>query len=191
MFPLVFILISRLWSIDPVPIKQRPRAIMPYLRDALLALLAIETLLVCPRFLTFVNFAVGGPANGWRLLSDSDFDWGQGLIDLRHWMEDHNVHRVALGYFGYIDPAVYGIQFNPINHPGKNQYVAVSSYFLDGMQNRAVTARNQRSVIGLPYGRQLQAKTPIAVAGHTIFIYSADAVEAAALEWKSGVPPGQ
>ena len=33
---------------------------------------------VCPRFLTFVNFAVGGPSNGWRLLSDSDFDWGQG-----------------------------------------------------------------------------------------------------------------
>jgi hypothetical protein len=189
MFPLVFILISRLWSIDPVPINA-PRAVMPYLRDALLALLAIETLLVCPRFLTFVNFAVGGPSNGWRLLSDSDFDWGEGLIDLRHWMDDHHVPSVALAYFGYMDPAVYGIRFSPIIHPGQNQYVAVSSYFLDGMQNRMVTGRNQRAVIGLPYGRQLQAKQPIAVAGHTIFIYSADEVEAAALESTAGVPPG-
>jgi hypothetical protein len=190
MFPLVFILISRLWSIEPVPVKKRPRAVMPYFRDALLAVLAIETLLVCPRFLTFVNFAVGGPSNGWRLLSDSDFDWGQGLIDLRHWMNEHQVPSVALAYFGYVDPAVYGIQYSPITHPGNNKYVAVSSYFLDGMQNRVVTARNQRAVIGLPYGRQLQAKRPIAVVGHTIFIYSADEMEGAALEWKAGVPPG-
>jgi len=155
-----------------------------------LALLAVETLLVCPRFLTFVNFAVGGPSNGWRLLSDSDFDWGQGLIDLRRWMNDHQVHSVALAYFGYVDPAAYGIQFSPIIHPGKNKYVAVSSYFLDGMENRAVTGRNQRAVVGLPYGRQLQAKAPIAVVGHTIFIYSADEMEGAALEWKAGAVPG-
>jgi hypothetical protein len=190
MFPLVFILISRLWSIEPVPLKKRPRAIMPYLRDALLAVLAVETLLVCPRFLTFFNFAVGGPANGWRLLSDSDFDWGQGLIDLRRWMNDHQVQSVALAYFGYVDPAAYGIQFSPINHPGKNKYVAVSSYFLDGMQNRVVTSRNERAVIGLPYGRQLQAKQPVAVAGHTIFIYSADEMEGAALQWRAGGAPG-
>ncbi|HEX4055638.1 MAG TPA: glycosyltransferase family 39 protein [Tepidisphaeraceae bacterium] len=181
MFPLGFILISRLWSIDPVPLNQ-PRSVMPYLRDGLLAFLAVETLLVCPRFLTFVNFAVGGPANGWRLLSDSDFDWGQGLIDLRNWMSDHHVPSVALAYFGYVDPAVYRVNFLPIIHPGDDQYVAVSSYFLDGLENRVVTGRNRRSIVALPYSRSLQAKPPVAVVGHTIFIYSRDEVEAAAVE---------
>ncbi len=189
MFPLGFILISRLWSIDPVPLNQ-PATVLPYLRDGLLALLAVETLLVCPRFLTFVNFAVGGPANGWRLLSDSDFDWGQGLIDLRNWMQRQHVRSVALAYFGFVDPAVYGVRFLPIIHPGDNQYVAVSSYFLDGLENRVVTGRNRRSIVALPYSRALQAKPPIAVAGHTIFIYSREEVEAAAVESTGPVVPG-
>ena len=191
MFPLAFILISRLWSIDPVPLRQSRRiGILPYVRDALLALLAVETLLVCPRFLTFVNFAVGGPSNGWRLLSDSDFDWGQGLIDLRHWMNDHQVSSIALAYFGYVDPAVYGVHFAPIIHPGDNQYVAVSTYFLDGLENRVVTGRSQRAIVALPYSRALQAKLPVAIAGHTIFIYQRNEVEEAATESAAGTGTG-
>jgi hypothetical protein len=183
-FPLAFILISRIWSVD----RRNPaktRSFLPYLRDALLGLLAVETLWVCPRFLTFVNFAVGGPSNGWRLLSDSDFDWGQGLIDLRHWMQDNQVSDVTLTYFGLVDPAAYGIHYTPIIQRSDAEYVAVSSYFLDGLKARIVTRwdpatnRNERTWIGLRYGKALQAKAPVAVAGYTIFIYSRDAVESA------------
>lgn len=180
-FPFAFVLISRLWSMDRSPTK-RSRSLLPYLRNGLLAMLTVETLLVCPRFLTFVNFVVGGPANGWRLLSDSDFDWGQGLIDLRNWMRVHHTDNVALAYFGYVDPAVYGIQFKPIIHPGDDQVVAVSSYFLDGLQNRMVTGAHQRAIVGLPYYKALQEKPPIATAGHTIFIYSREEIESAAEE---------
>ncbi|MGD0464904.1 MAG: glycosyltransferase family 39 protein [Tepidisphaeraceae bacterium] len=186
MFPPGFILISRLWSIDPVPVKkqpvQEPRSVTPYLRDALLALLAVETLLVCPRFLSFVNFAVGGPSNGWRLLSDSDFDWGQGLIDLRNWMRDHQIHSVALAYFGVVDPTVYGVRYTPIIYAADSQYIAFSSYFLDGLTNRAVIGRNRQAIVHVPFAKALQAKSPIGVAGYTIFIYSLDEVRAASLE---------
>jgi hypothetical protein len=183
-FPLAFILISRIWSVDRRT-AGKTRSFFPYLRDALLALLAVETLWVCPRFLTFVNFAVGGPSNGWRLLSDSDFDWGQGLIDLRHWMQDNQVSDVTLTYFGLVDPAAYGIHYTPIIQRSDAEYVAVSSYFLDGLKARIVTRwdpatnRNERTWIGLRYGKALQAKAPVAVAGYTIFIYSRDAVESA------------
>ena len=116
------------------------------------------------RFLTFVNFAVGGPSNGWRLLSDSDFDWGQGLIDLRNWMNDQRVSSVALAYFGFVDPEAYGINFTPIIHPGKERYIAVSSYFLDGLENRIVTGRNshgeiERACLRLRYFK-LQRRRP-------------------------------
>ncbi len=181
-FPLAIVLVSRLWSVDrsapaPRPAARQPsvtrtRPLFPYLRDALVGLLAIESLWVAPRFLTFVNFAVGGPANGWRLLSDSDYDWGQGLIDLHQWMTSHNVPSVALAYFGFVNPHAYGIQFKPLIHPGDDQFVAVSSYFLDGLENRIWVDENQRRWIALPFYRQLQAKQPLDVVANTIFIYS-------------------
>jgi 4-amino-4-deoxy-L-arabinose transferase-like glycosyltransferase len=181
-FPLAIILISRIWSVNRVA-QARTRPLMPYLRDALLALLAVETLWVCPRFLTFVNFAVGGPSNGWRLLNDSDFDWGQGLIDLRDWEKSRGNPKIALAYFGYVNPIAYGIHFEPFLHPQKAKYVAVSSYFLDGLRNRMWVDDKERRVIGLPYYMDLQRKTPVAVVGHTIFIYSFQDIDAAAKEY--------
>lgn len=178
-FPLAIILISRIWSVNR-PASATTRPLFPYLRDALLVFLAFETLWVCPRFLTFVNFAVGGPSNGWRLLSDSDFDWGQGLIDLRDWMHEAQVPVVALAYFGFVDPQAYGIHYAPLIHPGDARYVAVSSYFVDGLENRVKIDPARREWIALPYYRELQTRTPVAVAGHTIFIYSAVDVDSAA-----------
>ncbi|HTW95805.1 MAG TPA: glycosyltransferase family 39 protein [Tepidisphaeraceae bacterium] len=196
--PLAIVLISRIWAV-PRPISGETRSLLPYLRDGLLAMLAIETLWVCPRFLTFVNFAVGGASNGWRLLSDSDYDWGQGLIDLRDWMQDQNVPAITLAYFGHVDPAVYGINFYPIIHPGNPEevkYVGVSAYFLDGLLNRVVTGQNpttgeiERANVSLLYSKALQAKTPVAVVGNTIFIYRYTDVESAAMESIPSDPRG-
>jgi hypothetical protein len=188
-FPLAIILISRIWSVNrpaTTPATTNTRPVFPYLRDALLVLLAVETLWVCPRFITFVNFAVGGPANGWRLLSDSDYDWGQGLIDLHDWMRDNQVPVVGLAYFGAADPRAYGVQFTSFVNPGNARYVAVSSYFLDGLEHRIQVDPTHWAWFALLFYRQLQTKTPVAVAGHTIFIYSLPDVDSAAAE----APPG-
>jgi hypothetical protein len=186
-FPLAIILISRIWSIDR-PAASKTHSLMPYLRDALLVVLGIETLWVCPRFLTFVNFAVGGPSNGWRLLTDSDYDWGQGLIDLRQWMAQQQVPSVALAYFGYVDPRAYGVHFTPLIHPGDARFVAISSYFVDGLANRIPLGNGKHQWIELPYYRELQTRAPLAVLGHTIFIYSYADVESAATA-HGGTPP--
>ena len=188
-FPLTIILISRIWSVTRAPLA-KTRAVLPYLRDALLVMLAIETLWVCPRFLTFVNFAVGGPSNGWRLLSDSDFDWGQGLVELRSWLDEQKNPPIALIYFGFVNPTAYGIHFEPFTHSQNAKYVAVSSYFLDGLRNRIWINTTERRWMGLPYYRDLQTKTPVAVVGHTIFIYSREDIDAAATEIRIAPPPG-
>jgi hypothetical protein len=49
--------------------------------------------------------AWGGTANGYRLLSDSNYDWGQGLPDLRKWQQAHNEAQLEVWYFGS-DPSV-------------------------------------------------------------------------------------
>jgi len=48
---------------------------------------------------------LGGPERGERLLSDSNFDWGQGLKDLRAWSEANGIADLSVWYFG-TDPAV-------------------------------------------------------------------------------------
>jgi hypothetical protein len=182
-FPLLIIAISRLWMKREDESGHRGLA---RARWALVGMLVVETLWVCPRFLAFINFAGGGPDNGVNLLSDSDFDWGQSLIDLRHWMDDHKVHSVVLAYFGLIDPQVYGIQFSPLTTPDNSRYVAISSYYLHGSSNRMVVGFHKRAYLQVPYFRELRGEMPTAIVGHTIFIYTRPAVAAAARLNKGG-----
>ena len=68
------------------------------------------TLRVHPHHLAYFNEIAGGPANGWRLLVDSNLDWGQDLKRLARWMRTNDVPRLKLSYFGSADPAYYGIE---------------------------------------------------------------------------------
>src|SRR5258708_6864150 len=64
---------------------------------------------VYPHPLAGFNTLAGGPANGYRLLVDSNLDWGQDLKGLKHWMDAHDVTHINLAYFGTADPAYYGL----------------------------------------------------------------------------------
>ena len=76
--------------------------------------LLLTTLAVHPHYLSFFNVAAGGPAKGYRILVDSNVDWGQDLLRLRKWVNDHNVETVRLSWFGTADPAYYGIDYEPL-----------------------------------------------------------------------------
>ncbi len=188
-FPLCIILMSRLWSTAaslqfPVGGKLR------LARTGLIVLLAMETLWVAPRFLSFINFAFGGPSNGWWLLTDSDFDWGQSLVDLQVWMKDHSVPCVTLAYFGLVDPRIYGVDFTPITLPSSDPYVAISSYYLDGKKNRMVVGPLRRIYPDVYYHQALQGEKPVAVVGNTIFIYHRqDVMDAIATYVRSSTQP--
>jgi hypothetical protein len=58
---------------------------------------------VWPHGLCYTNELWGGTAAGYRLLCDSNYDWGQGLPELRSWAREHG--PVDVWYFG-TDPAV-------------------------------------------------------------------------------------
>jgi hypothetical protein len=53
-----------------------------------------------PDALVFVNRFWGGSAAGYRLVSDSDYDWGQGIPALRRWRAEHDITPLSLWYFG-------------------------------------------------------------------------------------------
>ena len=81
---------------------------------ALLWLLAIA-LWLHPHYLSFFNAITGGPDNGWRVLVDSNIDWGQDLARLRTWQEENGVARVWLSYFGEGRPEYYGITYDGLD----------------------------------------------------------------------------
>ncbi len=75
----------------------------------ILAASSLELMSCYPHCLAFFNICAGGPANGYRLLVDSNLDWGQDLKGLARWMKNNHIPSVYLSYFGTADPAYYHI----------------------------------------------------------------------------------
>ncbi|HEY7425866.1 MAG TPA: hypothetical protein VH682_16670 [Gemmataceae bacterium] len=55
---------------------------------------------VWPHGLCYTNELWGGTANGYRCLSDSNYDWGQGLKELSRWQAEHQVNDLHVLYYG-------------------------------------------------------------------------------------------
>jgi len=102
---------------------------------------ALAALRVWPNGICFTNAAWGGTANGYRLLSDSNYDWGQGLPDLRKWQQQHDAAEMSVLYFG-TDPSLLVGPLHPLSLPllanedlgeaVKGKVVAVSATLLYG-----------------------------------------------------------
>lgn len=113
MLPFLAVHVARL-APSPAPLV----ALSPRLRArrwaslALVIWLALGTLTIYPHFLAYFNFLGGGPENGWRILVDSNIDWGQDLKGLRVWMAQEGVDRVRLSWFGSAYPEAYGIAYD-------------------------------------------------------------------------------
>jgi hypothetical protein len=77
---------------------------------ALAGWLAVVTASLYPHFLAYFNPIGGGPDGGWRILVDSNIDWGQDMKGLRNWMEREDVDHVRLSWFGSARPEAYGVR---------------------------------------------------------------------------------
>lgn len=85
-----------------------------------------------PDYLSYFTVLVK-PANTWQMLSDSNTDWGQGMVALRRFQDEHPGEAIHLAYVGEVDPAWYGIRYTRLNeedHP--TGIVVVSATHLSG-----------------------------------------------------------
>lgn len=115
--PLLHVLIAgavpRAWRADGL-LTLRSFAVLTGLAGSV-----ITTALAHPHYISYFNALAGGPANGYRVLVDSNVDWGQELFRLRAWMAQNGVERVKLAYFGSADPARY-LVYDPL--PGEPRH---------------------------------------------------------------------
>ena len=72
---------------------------------------AAGTFSVYPHYLAYANLLAGGMKGGWRVLSNSNNDWGQDLPALAHELQRRGETHVHLAYFGHPEPAAYGIDY--------------------------------------------------------------------------------
>jgi hypothetical protein len=66
---------------------------------------AAASVLVWPHALCYTNELWGGTAQGYLRLSDSNYDWGQGLKELADWQRQHGNQTLDVWYFG-TDPII-------------------------------------------------------------------------------------
>ncbi len=138
---------------------------------------AISVLRVHPHYLAYFNEPAGGPANGYRLLADSNLDWGQDLKGLGAWLRDHGIPRAKLSYFGTADPEYHRVPVDLL--PG---------YMLPRPRQEirsvepgdvvAVSATNLAEIYVEPDVRPLmellRQRQPIGQVGYSILVYRAD-----------------
>jgi 4-amino-4-deoxy-L-arabinose transferase-like glycosyltransferase len=111
LYPFALLVAAGIWE------HARRSAIAEVLVLIALCLNAADVMRYAPDYLSYYNILVK-PQNSWQLLTDSNLDWGQGLIALRNYQQQHPDEPLHLAYFGTIDPALYGVRAIPLN-PGE------------------------------------------------------------------------
>ncbi len=61
-----------------------------------------------PHTISYANEISGLFGKPYMVFSDSNIDWGQGLITLKDYVQKNNIGRVDLSYYGTDDPRDYG-----------------------------------------------------------------------------------
>jgi len=67
----------------------------------------VDVVQIHPHYLTYFNQLAGGPSGGHLYAVDSNLDWGQDLKRLTMWIEENNVDKIHLDYFGWADQGYY------------------------------------------------------------------------------------
>jgi hypothetical protein len=99
-------------ALQSAPTRARAR-MLAAVAGAALAWNMLTLLSLWPDALVYVNRLWGGQLAGYRLVSDSNYDWGQGLKELRQWQRAHADARLAVWYFG-TDPLVARPPLRPV-----------------------------------------------------------------------------
>lgn len=137
----------------------------------LLVWLVADTFRIFPNFMSYYNELAGGPANGYKIAVDSNYDWGQDLIRLQDFVNQNKIDKISVDYFGGGNPRYYlGDKFIPWNS---------TKGYTSGWY--AVSASIRTQAFGTPikgFNRDeketynwLQTYSPVARAGSSIFIY--------------------
>ena len=132
--------------------------------------LGAGTLRVHPHYLSYCNALAGGTENGYRVLLDSNYDWGQDLPALADYLREHGEQRVRLAYFGPVDPALYGIRSEPLARDPAPGLTAISAATLMGFDFPVMYTEPWQHP-PLELAAAYRERRPVGRAGYSILLY--------------------
>ncbi len=136
---------------------------------ALLLWQATAFVTVAPDHLSYFNELAGGSRHGPEWLDESNVDWGQGLIQLREYLEREGVTEYVICHFGSVSPELYGvtgprIPWRRALRPPRRTLFLSAHY-----------AARVRAVLSLEYGDSAENwiahAQPTAIIGHAYYRY--------------------
>lgn len=146
-------------------------------------------IIIRPHYMSYGNELVGGPQGAQRVFLGSNFDWGQDLLRLKAWSDQHpDIRPLVVTFFGMITPDVAGIKEEALpasllergtESPSRSEadprikrdfYWAISSNILNGMVTPPIAIDGARieTVLQSPL---LKPENAIARIGYTIYIF--------------------
>jgi hypothetical protein len=142
---------------------------------------ATSSLWIFPHSISYFNEAVCGPRNGARHLLNSNIDWGQDLLELRHWQDTRHIQRpFRLAAFGYFEPESIGVTYDSMEPvllqdptldvipPGT---YAVSANFVYGYPHFIYLGNGSKTYLPAHALSRFRLLRPSALVGYSIYIY--------------------
>jgi hypothetical protein len=121
---------------------------------------AADALRYAPDYLSYFTILIPN-RRSYKFLTDSNLDWGQGLLALRKYETAHPDEHISLAYFGSVDPAVYGIRATPMKEGERvSGTVVIGATDLSGQY------------LPDPAGYRWVTKYPLkAILNHSLFVF--------------------
>ena len=164
-FPFMFVFAARL-----VPsLKEMGRPFRVAFIAGLLWLVT-EWASIIPDHLSYFNQVAGGPENGIEWLDNSNVDWGQGLKQLRAYLQSHRIADYAYCYFGTGRPQFYGIT---------GRRITDMDFFVRPTRGVVILSAQciprGRNILDKVFGENplnwLRRQKPVTIIGHAYYVY--------------------
>ena len=174
-----FVLLLAALAASTLALQSRAGA---YAVGALLLIHVVSSVHTFPDYIAYGNEAIGGSSRTYRVLSDSNVDWGQGLIEARSYIKKNHVTDcwiVPLGGETFSHASHYQIPCKPLPSSFEKVVGAPLPIIPETVHGTLLVSGTEASGIFTgpgplnPYG-ELLSRTPDAMIGHCILVFRGD-----------------
>ena len=158
LYPFLLLLAAGVWEWA----KERRRWRIVLIAAVLLNV--ADVLRFAPDYLSYFNIFVKSDKS-WTLISDSNVDWGEGLLALRDYQRQHPTEELHLSYFGSVDPKIYGIRYTQLHESDR----ATGTVIVSAMD---LTGHSFRDPMCYRWVLQYPRK---AILNHTLYVFDVPA----------------
>ncbi len=169
MFLLASVMVGQMGRSDSIP-----RGVCSWRRwigVLLIASSCISAVCVHPHYASYFNAIAGGPANGWRVLGKSNIEWGQDMLLIDAWIDEHPECRplsFSLNFWAW-NGSLFGLPYS--YPPVLEKDAPLASVQTDEVQWWIVSVKKLYNLPGEPGLEYLQKMEPVDRIGYSFHVY--------------------